>query len=128
MAKQSLKTSSRGDFRNPHSAAQAFSRAAGAPLVHETASGFQEVVKTILHGLMRLTQRKTIYFENYIIHDDKSPAICRRVYCQAREVQVRVLYDWMDHSGSIRRLLRRLSDGGVEVRCFTPAPDSPLGG
>ncbi|WP_052494066.1 phosphatidylserine/phosphatidylglycerophosphate/cardiolipin synthase family protein [Nitrosospira sp. NpAV] len=114
-------------------AAQAFSRAAGAPLVHgnnirllkdggENYSAWLDAI---------YLAEETIYFENYIIRDDKiGQQFADAFITKAKEgVRVRVLYDWMgsfpEASGGF---WRRLSDGGVEVRCFNPPRlDSPLG-
>lgn len=114
-------------------AAQAFSRAAGAPLVHgnsirllkdggENYSAWLDAIDSA---------EETVYFENYIIRDDTiGRQFADAFIAKAKEgVRVRVLYDWMgsfpEASGGF---WRRLSDGGVEVRCFNPPRlDSPLG-
>lgn len=114
-------------------AAQAFSRAAGAPLVHGNSIRLlrdgDENYPAWLDAIN--SAEKTIYFENYIIHDDKiGRQFADAFIAKAREgIRVRVLYDWMgsfpEASGGF---WRRLSDGGVEVRCFNPPRlDSPLG-
>ncbi|HEV2248788.1 MAG TPA: phospholipase D-like domain-containing protein [Terriglobia bacterium] len=104
---------------------QAFSRAAGAPLIagnsirllRDAEENYPAWKKAIREA------RRTVHFESYIIHDD---AIGREFATllaeKAREgVQVRVLYDWM---GAIARsgwsFWRRLRRAGVEVRCFNP--------
>ena len=114
-------------------AAQAFSRAAGAPLVHgnsirllKDASGNYPAWLDAIYSA-----KETIYFENYIIRDDNigqqfADALIARA---ERGVRVKLLYDWMgaltETSGSY---WQRLRDGGVEVRCFNPPRfDSPLG-
>lgn len=114
-------------------AAQAFSRAAGAPLLHGNS------IRLLKDGGENYSSwldaiylaEKTIYFENYIIRDDKiGQQFADAFIAKAKEgVKVRVLYDWMgsfpEASGGF---WRRLSDGGVEVRCFNPPRlDSPLG-
>ncbi|ARO88328.1 cardiolipin synthase B [Nitrosospira lacus] len=114
-------------------AAQAFSRAAGAPLVHgnsirllkdggENYSAWLDAIDSA---------EEAVYFENYIIYDDKiGQRFADAFIAKAKEgVRVRVLYDWM---GSFPQasggFWRRLSEGGVEIRCFNPPRlDSPLG-
>jgi cardiolipin synthase A/B len=104
---------------------QAFSRAAGAPLVagnsvrllrdaEENYPAWKEVIREA---------QRTIHFESYIIHDDDIGREFATLLAEkAREgVHVRVLYDWMGAIGrsgwSFWRGLRR---AGVEVRCFNP--------
>lgn len=114
-------------------AAQAFSRAAGAPLAHGNS------IRLLKDGGENYSAwldaiylaEETIYFENYIIRDDNiGQRFADAFIAKAKEgVKVRVLYDWLgsffEASGSF---WGRLSDGGVEVRCFNPPRlDSPLG-
>jgi cardiolipin synthase len=114
-------------------AAQAFSRAAGAPLVarnsvrilKNAAENFP-VWLAAINGAQR-----TIFFENYIIADDAvgrefAAALAERA---RRGVRVRVLYDWMGALGSAsQRVLRPVVAAGGEIRCFNPPRlDSPLG-
>ena len=104
---------------------QAFSRAAGAPLVpgnsvrllrnaEENYPAWKEAIRQARH---------TIHFESYIIHDDDIGREFATLLAEkSREgVHVRVLYDWM---GAIARsgwtFWRRLRRAGVEVRCFNP--------
>lgn len=114
-------------------AAQAFSRAAGAPLVHGNSIRLlkdgSENYPAWLEAIY--SAEKVIHFENYIIRDDNiGQKFADAFIAKAKEgVRVRVLYDWMgaltETSG---RFWQRLSDGGVEVRCFNPPRfDSPLG-
>src|SRR5687768_2830627 len=114
-------------------AAQAFSRAAGAPLVHGNSIRLlrdaRENYPAWLEAI-RLAE-KYIYFENYIIRDDDiGHQFADAFIAKAKEgVPVRLLYDWLggltETSGSF---WRRLAAGGVEVRCFNPLSfDSPLG-
>jgi len=104
---------------------QAFSRAAGAPLIsgnrvrllrnaEENYPAWKEAIEQA---------KRTIYFESYIIHDDDvGRDFAGLLAAKAREgVGVRLIYDWM---GAIARsgwtfwhMLRR---AGVEVRCFNP--------
>jgi cardiolipin synthase len=114
-------------------AAQAFSRAAGAPLVHgnsirllKDASGNYPAWLDAIYSA-----KETVYFENYIIRDDNiGQQFADALIAKAEDgVRVRLLYDWLgaltQTSGSY---WQRLRDGGVEVRCFNPPRfDSPLG-
>lgn len=112
---------------------QAFSRAAGAPLIpgngvrllrnaEENYPAWKEAIQQAEH---------TVYFESYIIHDDDvGQEFAKLLAAKAREgVRVRVIYDWM---GAILRsgwsFWRGLRRAGVEVRCFNPPRvDSALG-
>jgi len=75
--------------------------------------------------------RHTIHFEMYIIHeDDQGRLFADALIEKARQgVRVRLLYDWMGGFGKTSRAFwKRLSAGGVEVRCYNPPRfDSPLG-
>jgi cardiolipin synthase len=114
-------------------AAQAFSRAAGAPLVHgnsirllkDAAENYPAWFEAIRSA------EKTVYFENYIIRDDKIGQEFSDIFIsKAKEgVRVRVLYDWMGAlTETSRGFWRHLAENGVEVRCFNPPRlDSPLG-
>lgn len=114
-------------------AAQAFSRAAGAPLVHGNSIRLlrdaNENYPAWLDAIY--SSKETIYFENYIIRDDGvGQQFANALVARAENgVRVRLLYDWMgaltETSGNYWQQLR---DGGVEVRCFNPPRfDSPLG-
>jgi len=114
-------------------AAQAFSRAAGAPLVHGNSIRLLKDANENYPAWLEAIRsaEKTVYFENYIIRsDDIGRQFSDALISRAKEgVRVRVLYDWM---GALTEtspgFWRRLSDGGVEVRCFNPPRfDSPLG-
>ncbi len=134
MAKTKLKEHSREAMPATRIlAAQAFSRAAGAPLVHGNS------IRLLKDGSANYTAwldaiylaEEIIHFENYIVRDDNiGQKFADAFIAKAKEgVRVRVLYDWMgaltETSGSF---WQRLSDGGVEVRCFNPPRfDSPLG-
>jgi cardiolipin synthase len=75
--------------------------------------------------------RHTIHFEMYIVHeDDQGRLFADALIEKARQgVRVRLLYDWMGGFGKTSRAFwKRLSAGGVEVRCYNPPRfDSPLG-
>src|SRR3954451_14120651 len=112
---------------------QAFSRAAGAPLVagnsvrllRDAAENYPAWLDAI-----RGAQR-TVHFENYIFRgDDAGEEFAAALVARAREgVRVRVLYDWLGAFGKTpRRFWRRLREAGVLVRCYNPPRlDSPLG-
>lgn len=113
-------------------AAQAFSRAAGAPLVHGNSIRLLKDASENYPAWLDAIQsaERNVYFENYIIRDDN---IGRRfadaLIAKAKEgVRVRLLYDWLGGlTETSADFWRRLSDGGVEVRCFNPMRfDSPL--
>jgi cardiolipin synthase len=113
-------------------AEQAFSRAAGAPLVggnsvrllRDAAENYPAWLGAIRGA------RRNVLFEAYILSDD---AIGREFVEALRErvragVHVRLLYDWLGSIGEgTSRLVAPLADDGAEVRCFNPPRlDSPL--
>jgi cardiolipin synthase len=114
-------------------AEQAFSRAAGAPLVPgnriRLLKNARENYPAWLEAITRA--RRHIHFESYIIHDDAvGEQFGDALIARARDgVPVRVIYDWMGGFGKTsRRFWNRLRAGGVEVRCYNPpTPASPLG-
>jgi cardiolipin synthase A/B len=114
-------------------AEQAFSRAAGAPLVPGNSirvlKDARENYPAWLEAIARAT--RFIHFESYIIHDDAVGAkFSDALVAKAREgVRVCVIYDWMGGFGKTsRRFWSRLRAGRVEVRCYNPpSPASPLG-
>jgi cardiolipin synthase len=114
-------------------AEQAFTRAAGAPLVPGNAvrllSDATENFPAWLSAIE--AARESVSFETYIFADDP---IGRRFADLLAEkaragVRVRVLQDWLGglREGS-RGFWRRMQDAGVEVRIFNaPRIDEPLG-
>ena len=111
---------------------QALSRAAGAPLVPgnrvRLLRDATENYPAWLGAIERA--RRTVLVEAYIFADD---AVGNRfadalVACARRGVRVRLLHDWLGDRGEAgRRFWRRLEDGGVDVRTFTPFRfDAPL--
>jgi cardiolipin synthase len=114
-------------------AEQAFSRAAGAPLIPgnrvRLLKDARENYPAWLDAIARAT--RTIHFESYIIHDDDVGAqFARALIARARDgVRVRLIYDWMGGFGKTSRgFWSRLRAGGVEVRCYNaPSPASPFG-
>ena len=114
-------------------ATQAFSRAAGAPLVHRNQVRLLKDARENYPAWLEAIRaaRRHVYFEMYFIEeDDRGREFADALIGKAREgVPVRLVYDWM---GGFRRATRRfwnaLRDGGVEVRCYNPLqPESPLG-
>ena len=112
---------------------QAFTRAAGAPLVKGNA------VRLLKNGAENYpawaaairAARKTVYFENYIIEDDEVGwDLARALGERARAgVKVRLVRDWLGSlGGASRRFWKGLAADGVELRQFnSPRFDSPLG-
>jgi cardiolipin synthase len=111
---------------------QAFSRTAGAPLVHGNAV---QILKDATENYPAWLEaiagaRETVHFECYIIHDDDvGRRFAEALIAKAKEgVRVRVVYDWLGGWATPRRFWRHLRDGGVEVRCFNPPSlDDPIG-
>jgi cardiolipin synthase len=114
-------------------AEQAFSRAAGAPLVEGNDVRLLEDARENYPAWLEAIggARHHVHFESYIIHDDATgAAFAEALVAKAREgVKVRLLYDWLGAIGkSSRTLWQRLRDGGVEVRCYNPPRlTAPLG-
>ena len=114
-------------------AEQAFSRAAGAPLVggnrvrllkdaRENYPAWLDAIRAARHH---------IHFESYIIHeDDVGREFAEAFIAKAGQgVRVRVLYDWLGgFRETSRRFWNRLRAAGIEVRCYNPPRiDSPFG-
>jgi cardiolipin synthase len=112
---------------------QAFSRAAGAPLVdgnhvrllkdaRENYPAWLDAIRAAKHH---------IHFESYIIHEDSTGrTFADALIAKAQEgIPVRLVYDWMGGFGNTsQRFWERLRAGGVKVRCYNPPRfDSPLG-
>ncbi|MGB8477162.1 MAG: phospholipase D-like domain-containing protein [Candidatus Acidiferrum sp.] len=104
---------------------QAFSRAAGAPLVPgnqiRLLKGAAENYPAWIEAIQ--SAKRTIHFESYIIHDDEiGREFAKLLGAKAREgVRVRLVYDWFGARGAASWLFwRRLRKSGVEVRCFNP--------
>ena len=112
---------------------QAFSRAAGAPLVDgnivRLLKDARENYPAWLDAINAATQ--FIHFESYIVHEDEQGWIfADALVAKAKEgVRVRLIYDWMGGFGKTSgSFWRHLRAGGVEVRCYNPPRlDSPLG-
>lgn len=114
-------------------AKQAFSRAAGAPLISgnrirllkdagENYPAWLEAIRTA---------KRHIHFESYIVHEDKTGQMfADALIAKAQEgIPVRLIYDWLGGLGTASRAFwNRMRASGVEVRCYNPARwDSPFG-
>src|SRR5581483_2593900 len=114
-------------------AEQAFSRAAGAPLVAGNSVRLLiDAAQNYPAWLLAIASaRDHIHFESYIIHEDSAGLeFANALSAKAREgVRVRLIYDWMGGLGKTsRKFWNRLRAAGVEVRCYNPPHlDSPLG-
>ena len=94
-------------------AAQAFSRAAGAPLVHGNSIRLLKDARENYPAWLEAIRsaEKNVHFENYIIRDDNiGKQFADALIAKAKEgSRVRVLYDWMgavtETSGSFWRRL-----------------------
>jgi cardiolipin synthase len=114
-------------------AEQAFSRAAGAPLI---AGNSVQILKDALENYpawldaMR-SAKKSIHFESYLINEDAiGNQFAEVLASKAREgVCVRLIYDWLGSLGKTsNHFWERLKSAGVQVRCFNPPRfDHPLG-
>jgi cardiolipin synthase len=112
---------------------QAFSRAAGAPLISGNSVRLlidaAENYPAWLEAIAAATDH--VHFESYIIHEDSAgQTFANALIAKARQgVSVRLIYDWMGGYGKTsRKFWNRLREGGVEVRCYNPPRfDSPLG-
>ncbi len=113
-------------------AAQAFSRAAGAPLVDgnririlkdagENYPAWLEAIRAA---------KRHVHFESYFIRDDEiGREFADALIAKAGDgVKVRLIYDWLGNFGKASRgFWARLRSAGVEVRCYNPPQlDSPL--
>lgn len=114
-------------------AEQAFSRAAGAPLIPgNRLQLLRDAAENYPAWLTAIRQAKHhIHFENYIIQDDN---IGREFIAALAErartgVRVRLLHDWMgSFFPASRRLFLPLLKAGGEVRAFNPVRlDRPFG-
>jgi cardiolipin synthase len=112
---------------------QAFSRAAGAPLVGGNRVRLlrdgREHYPAFLDAIAGA--RRYIHLESYIINDDRIGRIFAEALTERARagVRVRVLCDWVGTVGKAsRRFWHHLRDAGVEVRFFNPPHlVSPLG-
>lgn len=111
----------------------AFSRAAGAPLIHgnqvELLRDARENYPAWLEAIAGAKHH--VYFESYFICEDEIGfEFADALIEKARDgVTVRLIYDWMGNFGKAsRRFWQRLRDAGVHVRCYNPPRlESPFG-
>ena len=112
---------------------QAFSRAAGAPLVDGNSVRLLKDAEENYPAWLKAiaAAERYIHFESYIIHEDEAGWVfAEALMDKARQgVRVRLVYDWM---GGLRTTSRSfwkvLRAAGVDVRCYNPPRwDSPLG-
>jgi cardiolipin synthase A/B len=111
---------------------QAFSRAAGAPLIAGNGirllKDAQDNYPAWLDAMR--AARRHIHCESYIFHeDDTGRMFADALMAKARDgVHVRLIYDWLGGLGTASRgFWNHLRAGGVEVRCYNPARwDSPF--
>jgi cardiolipin synthase len=112
---------------------QAFSRAAGAPLI---AGNGVRLLKDASQNYPAwldaiAAAEHHVNFESYIIHDDNAGERFAHALIKKAQtgVAVRLIYDWMGGFGKTSRSFwNRLRAGGVEVRCYNPPRfDSPFG-
>jgi cardiolipin synthase len=112
---------------------QAFSRAAGAPLIHGNAvHPLRDAAENYPAWLEAIAAAKhSVHFEMYIFASDAvgdrfASALCAKA---GEGVPVRVVYDWLGAVGKTKgRFWRRLREAGVEVRGYNPPRlDEPFG-
>ena len=135
--RRSIASSDSGELGSLQSARaiaeQAFSRAAGAPLLSGNSVRLLiDAAQNYPAWLAAITSaRHHVYFESYIIHEDSAGMeFANALIARAQEgVRVRLIYDWMGGLGKTsRKFWNRLRAAGVEVRCYNPPHfDSPLG-
>ena len=112
---------------------QAFSRAAGAPLIPGNSVRLLIDARENYPAWLDAIQsaERYIHFESYIIHEDEVGwKFADALTAKARDgVCVRVIYDWMGGFGKTSRSFwNHLRAGGVEVRSYNPPQlDSPFG-
>jgi cardiolipin synthase len=112
---------------------QAFSRAAGAPLIPGNCVRLLIDAKENYPAWLDAIEaaQRYIHFESYIIHEDEAGwKFAEALIAKAREgVRVSLIYDWMGGFGKTSRSFwKSLRAGGVEVRCYNPPDlDSPFG-
>ena len=112
---------------------QAFSRAAGAPLVDGNSVRLLKDAKENYPAWLKAiaAAERYIHFESYIIHEDEAGwAFAEALIDKARQgVRVRLVYDWMGGFGKTSRSFWKVLRGaGVDVRCYNPPRwDSPFG-
>lgn len=104
---------------------QAFSRAAGAPLLSGNCVRLLKDARENYPAWLDAIKNaeRYIHFESYIIHEDKAGwMFADALAAKAREgVRVRLLYDWLGGLGKTSRSFwNHLRAAGVEVRVYNP--------
>ncbi|MBM3548835.1 MAG: cardiolipin synthase B [Alphaproteobacteria bacterium] len=113
-------------------AAQAFSRAAGAPLIDGNRVRILEDARENYPAWLEAIRsaKRRIHFEAYFIRDDETGrSFAEALAAKARDgVAVRLVYDWFGNLGKASsRFWEHLRGAGVDVRCYNPPQlDSPL--
>ncbi len=104
---------------------ESFDRVTGSELIYgndvrllkDAAENYPAWMDAIEHAEER------IFFESYIIHDDKQgERFAAALIAKAKQgVEVKLLYDWLGGFGKTsRKFWRNLRENGVEVRCYNP--------
>lgn len=112
---------------------QAFSRAAGAPLLGGNSVRILKDAAENYPAWMKAMEsaQQRIHFESYIIYDDEiGQQFVDLLVKKARQgVRIRLIYDWLGAIGkTLPKLWWKLRDAGVEVRAFNrPQFESPFG-
>ena len=112
---------------------QAFSRAAGAPLIEGNAIRLLEDARENYPAWLAAiaAAQRHVHFESYFICADAVGEMFAAALLDkaASGVQVRVIYDWLGNFGRAPRAFwNRLRAGGVQVRCYNPPQwDAPFG-
>jgi cardiolipin synthase len=112
---------------------QAFSRAAGAPLVEGNAVRLLRDARENYPAWLDAIRsaERWIHFESYIVHDDASGREFADALMQKARagVRVRLVYDWVGAlTATTWMFWHRLRKAGVDVRAFNqPRLDAPLG-
>ena len=112
---------------------QAFTRAAGAPLVDgnriRLLKDARENYPAWLDAIA--AAQRHIHFESYFIEEDDTGRMFAAAFIRKAQegVGVRLIYDWMGaFSRTSRSFWNNMRAGGVEVRCYNPPRlDSPFG-
>ena len=112
---------------------QAFSRAAGAPLVGGNSVRLLEDARENYPAWLEAIRaaKRHVHFEAYFISEDETGLeFADALIARAREgIHVRLIYDWMGNfAKASRRFWNSLASAGVQVRCYNPPRlDSPFG-